>query len=189
MAPLLVLVSRLTEQKGLDLLLHILQELLQSQPDLQLAVLGLGDERYEHDFGWFAENFAQQVAFRREFDDNLAHNLYAGGDLLLMPSRFEPCGLAQMIAMRYGTLPLVRETGGLKDSVLPYNRFTGEGTGFSFANYNAHELLFTLQNALELYHTEPKIWRGLMEQAMQQDFSWQRSAKEYARIYKELLAE
>ena len=106
-----------------------------------------------------------------------------------MPSRFEPCGLAQMIAMRYGTLPLVRETGGLKDSVLPYNRFTGEGTGFSFANYNAHELLFTLQNALELYHTEPKIWRGLMEQAMQQDFSWQRSAKEYARIYKELLAE
>lgn len=188
-APLLAVVSRLTEQKGLDLLLHILQELLQTQPDVQLAVLGLGDERYEHDFGWFSNNFANQVAYRREFDDNLAHNYYAGADLLLMPSRFEPCGLAQMIAMRYGTLPLVRETGGLKDSVLPYNRFTGEGTGFSFANYNAHEMLFTLQNALDLYRTEPEVWQGLMTQAMQQDFSWQRSAKEYAGLYRELLAE
>ena len=186
-APLLVLVSRLTEQKGLDLLLHILQELLQEEPDLQLAVLGQGDERYEHDFGWFGHNFPQQVAYRCEFSDDLAHNFYAAGDLLLMPSRFEPCGLAQLIAMRYGTLPVVRECGGLKDSVQPYNRFTGEGTGFGFANYNAHELLFTLQNALTIYREEPEIWQRLMGQAMQQDFSWQRSAHEYAEVYKELL--
>ncbi len=186
-APLLVLVSRLTEQKGLDLLLHILQELLQEEPDLQLAVLGQGDERYEHDFGWFGNNFPQQVAYRCEFSDDLAHNFYAAGDLLLMPSRFEPCGLAQLIAMRYGTLPVVRECGGLKDSVQPYNRFTGEGTGFGFANYNAHELLFTLQNALTIYREEPEIWQRLMGQAMQQDFSWQRSAHEYAEVYKELL--
>ena len=104
-----------------------------------------------------------------------------------MPSRFEPCGLAQLIAMRYGTLPVVRECGGLKDSVQPYNRFTGEGTGFGFANYNAHELLFTLQNALTIYREEPGIWQRLMGQAMQQDFSWQRSAHEYAEVYKELL--
>ncbi len=186
-APLLVLVSRLTEQKGLDLLLHILQELLQEEPDLQLAVLGQGDERYEHDFGWFGHNFPQQVAYRCEFSDDLAHNFYAAGDLLLMPSRFEPCGLAQLIAMRYGTLPVVRECGGLKDSVQPYNRFTGEGTGFGFANYNAHELLFTLQNALTIYREKPEIWQRLMGQAMQQDFSWQRSAHEYAEVYKELL--
>lgn len=186
-APLLVLVSRLTEQKGLDLLLHILQELLQSEPDLQLAVLGQGDDRYEHDFGWFGHYFSQQVAYRCEFSDDLAHNFYAAGDLLLMPSRFEPCGLAQLIAMRYGTLPVVRECGGLKDSVQPYNRFTGEGTGFGFANYNAHELLFTLQNALTVYREEPEVWQQLMVQAMSQDFSWQRSAREYAEVYKELL--
>lgn len=184
--PLMVLVSRLTEQKGLDLLLHILGELLE-QP-VQVAVLGVGDQKYENAFRWFNDKYAN-FACRLQFDDRLAHLLYAGGDMLLMPSKFEPCGLAQMIAMRYGTLPIVRETGGLKDSVTPYNQYTGEGTGFSFANYNAHELLFTAKMALGVYYERPKVWRGLQKQAMARDFSWNRSAEQYVEIYKKLLNE
>ena len=187
--PLLVMVGRLTEQKGLDLLLYILQELLHSEQRPQLAVLGTGDSRYEDAFRWFSANFPGQVASRLCFDDALAHRMYAAGDLLLMPSRFEPCGLAQMIAMRYGTLPVVRETGGLKDSVIPYNRFTGEGTGFSFANYNAHELLFCLQSAMAVYRDEPIVWQQLVAQAMAADFGWQRSAKAYAQVYNELMGQ
>lgn len=183
--PLAVIVSRLTEQKGLDLLLHILEELLQQ--DIQVAVLGVGDRKYEDSFRWFAWNHPDKFACSLTFNDGQAHCFYAGADLLIMPSRFEPCGLAQMIAMRYGTLPVVRETGGLKDSVQPYNRFTGEGNGFSFANYNAHELLFCLKNALAVYHGEPDVWRKLQAQAFDADFSWERSAKKYAEIYKELL--
>lgn len=184
--PLLVLISRLTEQKGLDLLLHILGELLM-QP-VQVAVLGVGEQKYEDAFRWFNDKY-ENFACRLLFDDAWAHRLYAGADMLLMPSRFEPCGLAQMIAMRYGTLPVVRETGGLKDSVLPYNQYTGEGNGFSFANYNAHELLFTVKNALAVYYEQPKVWRRLMDAAMNTDFSWRRSAEAYAGVYRSLLAE
>ena len=117
------------------------------------------------------------------FDEALSHRMYAGADMLLMPSLFEPCGLAQMIAMRYGTLPVVRETGGLKDSVIPYNQYTGEGTGFSFANYNAHEMMSTVLTAAELYRSQPDVWNKLMDNAMAQDFSWEKAAEQYAGIY------
>ena len=155
---------------------------------MQVAVLGVGDQKYENAFRWFNDKY-ENFACRLQFDDRLAHLLYAGGDAQLMPSKVEPCGLAQMIAIRYGTLPIVRETGGLKDSVTPYNQYTGGGTGFSFANYNAHELLFTAKMALSVYYDSPKVWRRLQKQAMAQDFSWNRSAEKYVEIYKQLLSE
>lgn len=181
--PLLVLISRLTEQKGLDLLLPIMDELL-GLP-VQVAVLGVGDAHYEQTFAWLDAahtNFAARLLF----DDGWAHRLYAGADMLLMPSQFEPCGLAQMIAMRYGTLPIVRETGGLKDSVQPYNRYTGAGNGFSFANYNAQELLATIRLALAAYD-DAAAWGRLVQNAMAADFSWQRSAGQYADVYRQLI--
>ena len=184
--PLLVMISRLTEQKGLDLLVFIMEELLQQ--DVQVAVLGVGDERYEHDFRYFAATYPDKVAARLEFDSALSHRFYAAADLLLMPSQFEPCGLSQMIAMRYGTLPVVRETGGLRDSVIPYNQYTGEGTGFSFANYNAHELLFKLKDAILLYQEQPEAFDALRQNAMQCDFSWNRSAEQYRALYLKLLS-
>lgn len=181
--PLLVLISRLTEQKGLDLLLQIMDELL-GLP-VQVAWLGVGDSRYE-DAARYYDGEYPNFAARLLFDDGLAHRMYAGGDMLLMPSRFEPCGLAQMIAMRYGTLPIVRECGGLRDSVVPYNRYTGEGNGFSFANYRAGELLDTVRRALVAYRDEA-AWRRLVDSALAADFSWGRSAGEYATIYRELV--
>lgn len=181
--PLLVLISRLTGQKGLDLLLHIMDELL-AEP-VQVAVLGVGDERYEQAFARL-DAVQPNFAARLLFDDAWAHRLYAGADMLLMPSQFEPCGLAQMIAMRYGTLPIVRETGGLKDSVQPYNQYTGAGNGFSFANYNAHELLFTIKLALAAYNNTA-AWGRLVQNALSADFSWRRSAGQYADVYRQLL--
>ncbi|MDR3295964.1 MAG: glycogen synthase GlgA [Clostridiales Family XIII bacterium] len=183
--PLLIIISRFTEQKGLDLIAHVMEELLWDGA-VQMAVLGTGDWRYEEMFYYFAERYPDRIAARITFDDMLAHKMYAGGDILLMPSRFEPCGIAQMIAMKYGTLPLVRETGGLRDTVTPYDEDTGEGTGFSFANYNAHELLFTIRSAVALYQNEPEKWRLLQSGAMDADFSWQASAKKYARLYDSL---
>lgn len=121
------------------------------------------------------------------FDDFFSRRLYACGDVLLMPSRFEPCGLAQMMAMRYGSLPLVRETGGLRDSVRPYNQYTGEGTGFSFANYNAHELMATIDSALDVWKNHPDDWRTMQKSAMAEDFSWRASAKKYRALYRDLL--
>ena len=121
------------------------------------------------------------------YNEELSHRVYAGADMLLMPSRFEPCGLSQMIAMRYGTLPIVRETGGLKDTVKPYNQYTGEGNGFSFANYNAHEMKATVERAVNIYRYEPEVWTGLMRNAMSEDFSFARSAEEYARLYIDML--
>ena len=121
------------------------------------------------------------------YNDELSHRIYAGADMLLMPSLFEPCGLSQMIAMRYGTLPIVRETGGLKDSVVPYNQYTGEGTGFSFANFNAHEMKATVERAVGIYRDQHDVWESLMRNAMSVDFGFERSADEYARLYIELL--
>ena len=125
---------------------------------------------------------------RITFDNALSHRMYAGGDILLMPSEFEPCGLSQMIAMRYGTLPVVRQTGGLADSVIPYNQYTGDGNGFGFRNYNAHELLFTVKEACRLYREEPETWKKLQEQAMAADFSWRASALSYRKLYRSLFA-
>ncbi|MBQ3921224.1 MAG: glycogen/starch synthase, partial [Firmicutes bacterium] len=179
--PLIVMVGRLTSQKGLDLVRHVLGELL-THP-IELAILGTGDPEYEDMLRNYALGSGGKMSAQIRFDEALSHRMYAGADMLLMPSLFEPCGLAQMIAMRYGTLPVVRETGGLKDSVVPYNKYTGEGTGFGFAEYNAHTMMFTILAAAELYRSEPETWKRLMDNAMAQDFSWARAAREYAAIY------
>ena len=183
--PLIVMISRLTEQKGLDLVLGILEELLRE--DLQLAVLGVGDEKYESAFRHYQSIMPDKVRACMTFDLAMSSRFYAGADLLLMPSRFEPCGLSQMIAMRYGTIPVVRETGGLKDSVIPYNRYEDTGDGFGFANYNAHELLYAVKQGVELYRESRSSWDALVKRAMRKDFSWKRSAKQYIELYEELL--
>jgi starch synthase len=180
--PLFVIISRLTEQKGLDLVAHIMEELLYAG-DAQVAVLGTGDWRYEEMFYYFANRYPGRIAVRITFDEGLAHKMYAGGDALLMPSKFEPCGITQLIAMKYGTLPIVRETGGLRDTVIPYNKFTGEGTGFSFANYNAHELLFTVREAMRLYGDDRAAWQTICKNACAADFGWQVSAEKYTALY------
>lgn len=182
--PLIIMISRLTEQKGIDIFLHILEELLNE--DVAVAVLGTGDECYEHAFRDIESRHKGRMSATITFNQQLSHQFYAGGDLLVMPSRYEPCGLSQMIAMRYGTLPVVRETGGLKDSVTPYNKYTGDGNGFSFTNYNAQDLLNTLRFATDIYRNEPEHWRKIIKQAMEADFSWDRSAKEYVDIYQSL---
>ena len=179
--PLVVMVGRLTSQKGLDLVRHVLGEIL-THP-IEIAVLGTGDAEYDSLLTNYALGSGGKMSAQIRFDEALSHRMYAGADMLLMPSLFEPCGLAQMIAMRYGTLPVVRETGGLKDSVIPYNKYTGEGTGFSFAEYNAHTMMFTLLGAADLYRKQPEAWNRLMDNAMAQDFSWDRAARDYADIY------
>ena len=183
-APLAVIIGRLTEQKGLALVKRVVDEVLGA--GIQLAVLGTGDRDYEDTMRYCAMKHQGRFAARICFDAALSHRMYAGADMLLMPSLFEPCGLAQMIAMRYGTLPVVRETGGLRDSVTPYNQYTGEGTGFGFRNYNAHEMLGALLNGADIFRNNREAWRGLMKNAMSADFSWDRAAKTYAGVYKRL---
>ena len=183
--PLLVLISRLTDQKGMDLLAWAMEGLVHQE--LQLAVLGTGEDRYQRLLGNYAAAFPEKVAFRCTFDEPLSCRMYAAGDLLLMPSLFEPCGLSQMIAMGYGTLPVVRETGGLKDSVIPYNQYTGAGTGFSFCNPSGEELKNCVLTALDVYHSHPDAWHQLQKQAMEQDFGWKASARQYMDIYRKIL--
>ena len=182
--PMYVLISRLTEQKGLDLVTYILPQLMERR--LQLVILGIGDHKYEEAFAWHASQHPEKMAALLKFDAALSNKLYAAGDAILVPSRFEPCGLTQMMAMRYGNLPIVRETGGLKDSVIPYNEYTGEGTGFSFANFNAHELLATIDNSLTVWYENPKAWVKMQKQAMKKDYSWHSSAKQYRKLYRTL---
>lgn len=179
--PLFAMVSRMTEQKGFDLVEYMLDELL-SCNDMQFFLLGSGDAKYEQFMREAEARWRGRVCSYIGYNEKLSHLVYAGADFLLMPSRFEPCGLSQMIAMRYGTLPVVRETGGLKDSVKPYNRYTGEGTGFSFADFNAHEMKDAMLLALECYHDENVLY-SLRRQAMDVDFSFGSSAKQYARLY------
>lgn len=179
--PMLAMVTRLDEMKGIDLVTHILDELLQM--DVQFVLLGTGEPRYEEIFRSFQYRYPDKMAARIYFDQKASHEIYAGADIFVMPSLFEPCGLSQMIAMRYGTLPVVRQVGGLKDTVIPYNQYTGEGNGFGFMNYNAHELLFTLKDALTLYE-DTDVWRSLIKQAMRADNSWSRSSKRYLSLYK-----
>ncbi|EGW40523.1 glycogen synthase GlgA [Desulfosporosinus sp. OT] len=178
------MVSRLVDQKGLDLLSYVIEEILEL--DVQIVILGTGEIQYERMLRYFASKYPEKLAIRLEFSDELAHQIYAGADMFLMPSRFEPCGISQMIAMRYGTIPIVRETGGLKDTVMPYNELNGTGNGFSFLNYNAHELLFTVQHALKLYQEE-QLWNNLRQNALTSDFGWDRSANAYIEIYESLL--
>jgi len=182
--PMLSIISRLADMKGLDLVQHILDELLTL--DVQLVVLGTGEKRYEDLFKHYQYMHPNKLSARIFFDQHESHLIYAASDLFLMPSLFEPCGLSQLIALRYGTIPVVRQIGGLKDTVIPYNKYTGEGTGFGFMNYNAHELLFTIKEALE-YFKDPVAWPKLMTQAMQADHSWETSSKEYLSVYASLL--
>lgn len=186
-APLAVMISRLTDQKGLNLFEPVLDEILAN--GIQFAVLGTGDEIYENLMRAFAAVNVGNMSASIAFDNALSHRMYAGADMILMPSVFEPCGLSQLIAMRYGTLPVVRETGGLRDTVQPYNQYTGEGTGFSFANINAHDMMFTLVNAARLYRDQPDHWAGLVANAMAADFGWHAAAKQYIQIYGSLTAQ
>lgn len=183
--PVVGMVTRLSGQKGLDLIDHVVQQLMDT--GIQLVVLGKGEGRYVDMFSWAETAFPGRMAARFEMNFPLAHRIYAGADMFLMPSLFEPCGLSQMISLRYGTLPIVRETGGLRDTVLSYNEYTGEGNGFTFFNYNAHDMLSTVRRAVEYYHGRPETWRTMMERGMREDFSWDRSAGEYAALYGSLV--
>ena len=179
--PLMVMVTRLTRQKGMDLVMHALDRILSG--GVQVAVLGTGDRDYEDGLRYFQDKYPGTMAARIEFDPALSQRMYAAADMFLMPSKFEPCGLSQIIAMRYGTLPIVRETGGLKDTVQPYNEFTGEGTGFSFSNFNGDEMGDAVFRAARLFWDNRDAWNQLVTQAMSQDFSWTRSADKYLDLY------
>lgn len=179
--PLMVMVTRLTRQKGMDLVMYALDRILSG--GVQVAVLGTGDRDYEDGLRYFQDKYPGTMAARIEFDPALSQRMYAAADMFLMPSKFEPCGLSQIIAMRYGTLPIVRETGGLKDTVIPYNEFTGEGTGFSFTNFNGDEMGDTVFRAARLFWDNRDAWNQLVTQAMSQDFSWTRSADKYLDLY------
>lgn len=179
--PLMVMVTRLTRQKGMDLVMFALDRILAG--GVQVAVLGTGDRDYEDALRYFQDKYPGTMAARIEFDPALSQRMYAAADMFLMPSKFEPCGLSQIIAMRYGTLPIVRETGGLKDTVIPYNEFTGEGTGFSFSNFNGDEMGDAVFRAARLFWDNRDVWNQLVTQAMSQDFSWTRSADKYMDLY------
>jgi len=180
-APLCVMISRLVDQKGLDLLLRVLDEMLYD--GMQMVVLGTGDSYYERALAEAAKRHHGKLSACIYYDNQMAHQLYAAADIFLMPSLFEPCGLSQMISMVYGTVPIVRETGGLKDTVKAYNEYTGEGNGFSFANINAHEFLFVTKYACDLFRHYKSVWNELVRTGMKSDFSWKRSAAEYMGLY------
>ncbi|MFJ7756063.1 glycogen synthase GlgA [Peribacillus muralis] len=183
--PVISMVTRLVDQKGIDLILHVFHEMMSQ--GIQFILLGTGEEQYESAFRQLAEQYPIQVSVNTYFNEGLARRIYAGSDIFLMPSQFEPCGIGQLLALRYGTLPLVRETGGLRDTVIPYNQFTGEGNGFSFTNYNAHEMLHTIEQSVGLYKFQPKRWKSLVERAMKLDFSWTSSSLAYIKLYESLL--
>ncbi len=175
------IISRLTDQKGLDLVSYMMDELCQD--NVQIVVVGTGEERYENMFRHFAWKYPDKVSANIYYSEELAHKVYASCDAFLMPSLFEPCGLSQLIALRYGTVPIVRETGGLRDTVEPYNEFENKGTGFSFANYNAHEMLYCIRNAERIYYDRKREWNKIVDRAMAQDFSWHKSALKYQEMY------
>jgi len=183
--PMIAIVSRLAGPKGLDLIAHVLDDLLVNE-DVQLVVLGTGEEKYERFFRRAVWNYPTRLSANIYFDDQLAHRIYAGADMFLMPSLYEPCGLGQLIALRYGTVPIVREVGGLKDTIQSFNEYTGEGNGFSFSHYNAHDMLYTIRRALRMYHDQG-MWRQVMHNAMTSDYSWQHSARQYAGLYQRLI--
>lgn len=177
-------VSRLTDQKGFDLIDYIMDELCQD--NIQLVILGTGDSNYENMFRHFQWKYPDKVSTNIYYSEEMSHKIYASCDAFLMPSLFEPCGLSQLMSLRYGTLPIVRETGGLKDTVQAYDEYNKVGTGFSFANYNAHELLATVRYAEHIYYDKKRDWNKIVERAMEEDFSWARSAKEYEKLYNNL---
>lgn len=182
--PMIGIVSRLTNQKGCDLIINIIDRLLQN--DVQVVILGTGDYLYEETFKNLQYRYPDKISANIRFDNALAHKIYAASDMFLMPSLFEPCGLGQLIALRYGTIPVVRETGGLRDTINPYNQYNGAGNGFGFRNYNSNELMATIEYALDLYHNK-EHWNRIVRQAMESNNSWEKSAKEYKKLYDEVL--
>lgn len=183
--PLIGMIARLSTQKGLDLIERVLGDMMRS--DVQMVFLGKGDRRFVDMLNWANWRYPKRIHARIELDEGLAHRIYAGADMFLMPSQFEPCGLSQMIALRYGCVPIVRETGGLKDTISPYNMYTDEGNGFSFANYNAHEMLFTVEHAVKYWYEDQQMWRRMMLRGMAERFDWQKPAKAYLALYKRIL--
>ena len=182
--PLIAMVGRLSNQKGLDLVDCVIGDIMSEK--VQMAVLGMGDARYTNLFSWAEQQYRGQLAARFAMDHELAHKMYAGADFFLMPSLFEPCGLSQLISLRYGTIPIVRETGGLRDTVLSYNEYTQAGNGFTFLNYNAHDMLNVIRRALEYYRDHPDVIKLLRTRGMQGDYSWTHSAGEYVKLYEKL---
>ena len=175
------IVSRLTDQKGFDLVAYVMDELCQDA--VQIVALGTGEEQYENMFRHFAWKYPGKVSANIYYSEAMSHKIYAGSDAFLMPSLFEPCGLSQLMSLRYGTVPIVRETGGLKDTVEPYNEYEKTGTGFSFMNYNAHEMLGTVRYAERIFYDKKRDWNKIVERGMQKDFSWKNSAKQYEELY------
>lgn len=185
---LIGMVSRLTDQKGFDLINYMLDEILADER-IQIAVLGTGEQRYEDMFRYYASKYPGRVSANIYYSEETAQKIYGGADAFLMPSLFEPCGLSQLMSLRYGTVPLVRETGGLKDTVEPYNEFEHTGTGFSFHNYNAHEMMYMIRYACKIYFQYPEEWAAIRERGMAMDFSWASSAKKYEELYDSLIEE
>ena len=181
------IVSRLTDQKGFDLIAYIMDELRHDA--VQIVALGTGEERYENMFRHFDWKYHGKVSAQIYYDEKMSHRIYASADAFLMPSLFEPCGLSQLMSLRYGTLPIVRETGGLKDTVVPYNEYEGTGNGFSFRNYNAHEMLATVRNAERIYYDKKREWNKMVDRAMAADFSWGNSARQYEEMYNWLIGD
>ena len=175
------IVSRLTDQKGFDLISYMMEELCQM--DIQIVVLGTGEEKYENMFRHFAWKYGNKVSANIYYSEELSHKIYGSCDAFLMPSLFEPCGLSQLMALRYGTVPIVRETGGLKDTVEPYNEYESKGTGFSFVNYNAHEMAGTIRYAFDIYMNNKREWNKVIDRGMAADFSWAVSARKYQEMY------
>lgn len=182
---LIGIVSRLTDQKGFDLVAYMMDEML-STMDVQFVVLGTGENQYEGMFHYFQSKYPEKISAYIGYSEEKAHEIYASCDAFLMPSLFEPCGLSQMMAMRYGTLPIVRETGGLKDTVQPYNEYENKGTGFSFADYNAHDMLHVIKYANDVFKNHKDRWQEMMGRAMREDFSWNASARKYEKLYDKL---
>ncbi len=185
--PIIAMVTRLSSQKGLDLVDRVLSEMMED--DIQMVVLGMGEARYFDLFSWAEQRYPGRFGVRFQMDEGLSHRIYAGADMFLMPSRFEPCGLSQMISLRYGTVPIVRETGGLRDTVLSYNESNGAGNGFTFFNYNAHDMMYTVRRAIHYYHNAPSVWSTLMQRGMTGDYSWSHSAQMYQSLYADLVGD
>ena len=184
--PLVGLITRLDPQKGLDLVEHVLEEML-VEDDVQFAILGSGFEKYENLFRYLADKYPDKISATIGYNADLAQKIYAGTDMFLMPSLYEPCGLSQLMSLRYGTIPIVRETGGLNDTVQSYNEFTNEGNGFTFKNYNAHDMMYTIRRALSFYKNKD-VWGHLMHKALKGDYSWEKSAKDYMNMYNKTLS-
>ena len=177
------IVSRLTSQKGFDLIVAMIDRILQR--NVQLVILGTGDYHFEEHFKHLEYRYKEKVSSNIMFDNKLAHKIYAASDMFLMPSLFEPCGLGQLIALRYGSIPIVRETGGLKDTIFAFNKYNGKGNGFSFKNYNAHEMANIIEEALDTFQNKP-VWQSIVRQALNSDNSWDKSAQDYLKLYEGL---